>query len=323
MDIDTPARIDGSDEEEALSGNQDTGKEGEEGQSEPQEDYMELYVQKELKDKLEPIDEAIAAQKESIETIQTKAEILEAEIARVDKHYNDVIKAILTKQGVVLQEINEYNILKEYGRIAYKESKVKERMRLRRDQSSISPSGRDGSPKSSLADHVTGYVKKLGPIAELRLKKAKQVRAQQNVIDLPDFSKAVKRNTLCIEANQSFVQDCRATIQNKARELVQKLTVDSKITNNDSVQSPGDGYNTCDQRDANKLEMASESMLQSTMLDMNTQSQIEGGSQYIYEQFNEDAINKEHVRLEEMVQPTAVAHIKRTQTNSTNQYSTQ
>ena len=68
---------------------------------------------------------------------------------------------------------------------------------MRRDQSSISPSGRDGSPRSSEADHVTGYVKKLGPIAELRRKKAKQVRAYHNY-DLPDFSKAVKRNTLSV-----------------------------------------------------------------------------------------------------------------------------
>ena len=60
------------------------------------------------------------------------------------------------------------------------------------------------------------------------------------------------------------------------------------------------------------------------MQDMNTQSQIEGGSQYIYEQFNEDAINKEHVRLEEMVQPGAtVAHIMRTQRNSSNHRSVQ
>ena len=94
---------------------------------------MELYVQKELKDKLEPIDEAIASQKENHETLHEKVELLEAEIARVDKHYNDVIRAILTKQGVVLQEINEYNILKEYGRMAHKESKLKERMRMRRD----------------------------------------------------------------------------------------------------------------------------------------------------------------------------------------------
>ena len=155
---------------------------------------MELYVQKELKDKLGPLDEALTEQKELNETIQTKADKLEAEIERVDKHYNDVIRAILTKQGVVLQEINEYNILKEYNRMAYKESKLKERMRMRRDQSSISPSGRDGSPRSSEADHATGYVKKLGPIAELRRKKAKQVRAQHNIMDLPDFSKAVKRN---------------------------------------------------------------------------------------------------------------------------------
>ena len=103
MDIDTPARADGGSDEEAMSGNQDTVKSGEEGkESEPQEDYMELYVQKELKDKLEPIDEAISGQREDIETIQSKAELLEAEIARVDKHYNDVIRAILTKQGVVL-----------------------------------------------------------------------------------------------------------------------------------------------------------------------------------------------------------------------------
>ena len=108
---------------------------------------MELYVQKELKDKLGPLEEALTEQKELNETIQTKADALEAEIARVDKHYNDVIRAILTKQGVVLQEINEYNILKEYNRMAYKESKLKERMRMRRDQSSISPSGRDGSPR--------------------------------------------------------------------------------------------------------------------------------------------------------------------------------
>ena len=56
------------------------------------------------------------------------------------------------------------------------------------------------------------------------------------------------------------------------------------------------------------------------MQDMNTQSQIEGGSQYIYEQFNDDAIHKDNVRLEEMVQPgAAVTHIIRTQRNSSNQ----
>ena len=60
MDIDTPARADGGSDEEAMSGNQETVKSGEEGKEETQEDYMELYVQKELKDKLEPIDEAIS-----------------------------------------------------------------------------------------------------------------------------------------------------------------------------------------------------------------------------------------------------------------------
>ena len=44
MDIDTPARADGGSDEEAMSGNQETVKSGEEGKEETQEDYMELYV---------------------------------------------------------------------------------------------------------------------------------------------------------------------------------------------------------------------------------------------------------------------------------------
>ena len=36
---------------------------------------------------------------------------LNTKILKVDSHYNGVAKAILAKQGVVLKDINEYNIL--------------------------------------------------------------------------------------------------------------------------------------------------------------------------------------------------------------------
>ena len=74
MDLDTPA-IAGSlsDKDDALSGKEGTGKgteDGKESEAAEDNDYMELYVQKELKDKIEPIDEAIAQQKEDLEALQ-------------------------------------------------------------------------------------------------------------------------------------------------------------------------------------------------------------------------------------------------------------
>ena len=44
---------------------------------------------------------------------------------------------MLTKQGIMLDQINEVTILREFKRISDKEALAKER--LKRDQSSISP----------------------------------------------------------------------------------------------------------------------------------------------------------------------------------------
>ena len=62
----------------------------------------------------------------------------------------------------------------------------------------------------------------------------------------------------------------------KNKELVQRNTIDQTL---DSVNSPDNGYFSME-HDYNKFEMASESMLQSTMQEPN---EIEGGTSYIYE----------------------------------------
>lgn len=128
-----------------------------------QEDYMELYVAKELKDKIEPIEESLIERKEEFDKLFKQVSDLEIQIQTVDRHYNGVSRAMLTKQGIMLQEVDELNILKEYGRIAEKEARRKER--LKREQSSISPQPREGSPQGREIDTATDYVKKLHVIA--------------------------------------------------------------------------------------------------------------------------------------------------------------
>lgn len=134
-------------------------------EEEEQEDYMELFVAKELKDKIEPILEQLTERKDEFQRLDGQVAELDTNIKRVDLHYNDVAKAMLTKQGIMLDEVTPQNILREYKRISEKESKAK--FRIKRDQSSVSPSGRaaDLSPRKNAADPVTEYVKKLAPVA--------------------------------------------------------------------------------------------------------------------------------------------------------------
>ena len=46
---------------------------------------------------------------------------LEQQVVKIDKHYNGVSKAILSRNGIVLQEINEFNIFSELKRQKEKE----------------------------------------------------------------------------------------------------------------------------------------------------------------------------------------------------------
>lgn len=144
-----------------------SGSIGSEGEgSKTEEDYMELYVAKELKDKLTPIEENLTERKAEFDELNAKVAELEKRIEVVDKHYNGCCKAILTRHGVILQEISEYNILKELQRIKHKEEHAKKR--IKRETTSISPEGREGSPRNKQIDAVTSYVTKLAPIANIR-----------------------------------------------------------------------------------------------------------------------------------------------------------
>ena len=127
---------------------------------EEEEDYMELYVQKELKDKIEPLQELFKAKQEESKTLVDKVEQLNSQIVTVDKHYNGIVKAILSRHGIVLHEINEFNILQEYKRVMEKEEKAKER--LKRDHHSLSP------PRNDRTNKDTEYVIKLAKNARER-----------------------------------------------------------------------------------------------------------------------------------------------------------
>ena len=75
--------------------------------------------------------------KEEIEKLVTKLRDLDETIIRVDKHYNGVAKALLTKQGILMNNVSEIGILKEFSRITDKEASAKQR--LKKKFSSLSP----------------------------------------------------------------------------------------------------------------------------------------------------------------------------------------
>ena len=52
-------------------------------------------------------------------------------IKSVDRHYNGVSNAMLVKQGVILKEINELTILREYSRIAEKERNLQKQRKIK------------------------------------------------------------------------------------------------------------------------------------------------------------------------------------------------
>ena len=58
---------------------------------------MELFVAKELKDKITPILETLLERKTEFDRLDSHVSELDTSIKQVDLHYNDVAKAMLTK----------------------------------------------------------------------------------------------------------------------------------------------------------------------------------------------------------------------------------
>ena len=96
----------GAIEPDADEENKDADDESKKASSEEeQEDYMELFVAKELKDKIEPILEQLTERKDEFQRLDGQVAELDTNIKRVDLHYNDVAKAMLTKQGIMLDVV--------------------------------------------------------------------------------------------------------------------------------------------------------------------------------------------------------------------------
>ena len=99
---------------------------------------MELYVQKELKDRCEPLEEQMIKQQEITKELKEKVSEQQTQISTIDKHYNGVSKALLSRHGIILTEISEFNILKELRRQKEKEDNAKARIK-REKITSLSP----------------------------------------------------------------------------------------------------------------------------------------------------------------------------------------
>lgn len=66
-------------------------------ESSEEDNYMELYVEKELKDKVGPLNLQLTQRKEEIDKIVERLSKLDDQLRELDKHYDGVVKAILSK----------------------------------------------------------------------------------------------------------------------------------------------------------------------------------------------------------------------------------
>ena len=87
--------------------------------------YMEMYVEGQIKEKIDPLTELAEKLKEDLASLTERFEESTAEGTadqkRIDVHYRDVCKAILLKDGIVIKDLTPMNILQEYRRISAKE----------------------------------------------------------------------------------------------------------------------------------------------------------------------------------------------------------
>ena len=88
-----------SDKDSQKSGDAKDGEEQKESE-EDEDNYMEMYVQDQFKEKLEPINEQIENIKTDLETKEAKMKEIQDQFFKYDFHYTMVLKAMLQRMGI-------------------------------------------------------------------------------------------------------------------------------------------------------------------------------------------------------------------------------
>ena len=187
--------------------------------------YMELHVEKELKDKIEPIEERLSLRKEEIDKIVEWLSKLDDRLKNLDSHYDGVVRAILLKFGVKLRDINEVAILKEFARLAATEEIARQRIK-RKNKRENSPN-RAVSPDGVEKDENSNYMTKLAPMAVTRRQSIarRQMREMRDSKVNKDLSTMAATKFIGIRRNLQSEQPIEKV--NKSIEKVVEQTNDS------------------------------------------------------------------------------------------------
>ena len=108
----------GSPIDKGKSSQGDGDKESEE---EEEDNYMEMYVQDQFKEKLEPINERIDDVKKDIEGFEDKIREQLAVFQKYDLHYTMILKAMLSRMGINISNLDGHKVLREFQRLKAKE----------------------------------------------------------------------------------------------------------------------------------------------------------------------------------------------------------
>jgi hypothetical protein len=85
------------------------------------ENFMEMYVDSRLKEAIEPLVEMLNELPDKVTSNSDRLLSLEHELKKIDEHYMHCCRAICATQGLVLKDVDAFNIQKEYLKILNKE----------------------------------------------------------------------------------------------------------------------------------------------------------------------------------------------------------
>jgi hypothetical protein len=77
-------------------------------------DFVEHYVQKQFEEKQAPIKQSLADKETMIKAVEERQTKLENDLKKLDLHYINIIKTILSTQGIAVKNLDSYEILRQH-----------------------------------------------------------------------------------------------------------------------------------------------------------------------------------------------------------------
>ena len=78
---------------------------------------MQVYVQQELKAKINPLEKLVHSKVKDIGAVGTMVKDFKTELERQDSRWEGICKAILQTNGMIVPDLNAHNVFKAFQKV--------------------------------------------------------------------------------------------------------------------------------------------------------------------------------------------------------------